>query len=402
MARVFNSGAELNTATAGIEFDTTTGGGSIAPITADAVGSRYQWQTTDSIYTNTAFLDAETTNDYYSSLHFMIDTWGNTINATVFFEYTTAAGQRNLQLRLTNARVLQLLSYNDTVLVTGPTLAVGQVYHIETHFAYGAGGSTGYLRVDNVDYGSGQVSNGALHTKIANVIWGSIGGSTTTTLLNFDNIIINDSTGANENTWVGDQRLLFSRASVQGHDANTDGTPATYHQKQGGGAASGDNLNYQEVDEVTPDDATSYFRKNTNNAFRDWLVPESLATMGSISSTDDIKCLSVGGRIGANGASARQFKYCITPDGTWASATFSSFLNANANAWFMYDVNDHPSRPLFITYPAIKASAIADYEFGVESADDTTASNTRYTTVWLEISYAAPTGTSLLSCLGAG
>jgi len=97
----------------------------------------------------------------------------------------------------------------------------------------------------------------------------------------YDDIYICDNSGSFQNTWPGEGELIIMRP-----DANS-GTP----QWARGGTDSG--ANWSQVEEIPPDDVTTYVESNTNNQVDEYTLE---ATPSAMDSTDTILWVGVGAR----------------------------------------------------------------------------------------------------------
>lgn len=410
MARIYENGAELNTTTAGIEIDATVGTGTVSVQSTTTNYSRYAYTVSVSsvsfdTYFTGSITSADAAADRYIKFDLRIAAWSYVAEASppVVMKILDAAGDRNFQLELDPAtRAISVLSASDATVFSGPVLATGTWYTIEIYFQYGLNASTATLRVNGVPIGKGTVGAASSYhaTKLAFGIFNNPDAGTST--INIDNIIVNDTSGTSQNSWVGNQALLFFRPISAG-----DAPPAGDHYwaASGGTIDSGnDGLNYQEVDEITPDTNTTWIRKSHADVGQfaiDWYDPETIATTGHITSVMPIECVSVNGQMGGTGTTSRRFTY-IFQTASGGTKVSSTGLEANANAWFIGDVNDLPSKPYLVSYPAgASGASVVNYQFGLE-ASMVDAREIRASTVWMGISFEYKPSNKLLTLLGCG
>jgi hypothetical protein len=118
-------------------------------------------------------------------------------------------------------------------------------------------------------------------------------GNTATADLYFDDFAVNQGTGSFQTSYPGQGNIVYLHPNAAG-DNNTWETSA-------GGAGSA--TNYQAVDEVTPDDATTYLKRITTTIkVDDYNVTDS-STAG-IDPYDSISLVQVGMRAKATSATA--------------------------------------------------------------------------------------------------
>lgn len=428
MANIYLTGAEIDavpTTAPFYEYDSITG---TAPTRTTTItkGSRaaYQFTTTPvaaTSYIRKAVVGAETTNDYFGKFDLYVDLFSNTITPTVIFETLSGAGNRNLQIQLNTSRQIELLNYADAVLVTGPVLALDTWYTISWRFQYGAGGSTGYLYLDNALIGSGTVSNGATSNKMTDIIFGLIGQpSVTNTIAVHDNIIVNDSTGTNDNSFPDYTERVVHAYGVAGFDGR--GGTNTYWATTAGGNSSGTINNYTLNNQNPPDDGANYTRRNAISPagdYIDWYDIESVATINSgisgtgISSTDAVKVIQLGAQVGSGSGTPgnRFFKYrCVANSANVATPNASADVFTNVNGYAMMSVADTPGQyvptAVFYTDETSSAWTVAKLDTMLIGlfADGAVGDNVRIPAIWAAIRYYTPAATTnrRLTLLGAG
>lgn len=374
-------------------------------------GSRYSFQCSvpggGTRYAYTPFLAANGTNNIYVKFDWYMETDAFGSNQPIIFEFLDASLNRNAQLRFIGfTNVLEVLNASDTSVITGPTISTGQWYQIELSFIYSAGGSTSELKVNGVSYGSAATGVSGVSNHATHVLWGATeSASGGTSVMYFDNIIVNDSTGSSETSWVGDQRVLQAHPVAMG-DAVTDTDASPYlWQTSGGGLTSGDLTNWNRVDEVQPDDNTTYSRANLGQHYFDIYAVETRATVGHVAATDAITFVNVMGKMAGTGGTSRPFRYFFQYDSSGTGATYTGDLEANANAWFWGDVNDKGWSILHPLYPSSKVGSDLDsMEIGVYK-NDGTSRTVNVSTIWLEFTYQVPAPAATanyLSLLGVG
>lgn len=104
----------------------------------------------------------------------------------------------------------------------------------------------------------------------------------------YDDIAANDGNGSTQNSWPGAGSIVHLKPNATGDN--------NQWLKQTGAAA--DANNFQSVDELTPDDATTYLRRTTSSTPIDDYNVESSASAG-IGANDNIKLVQVGCRVGS-------------------------------------------------------------------------------------------------------
>lgn len=140
------------------------------------------------------------------------------------------------------------------------TLSADTWYRIEMKYDF-TGGSGHYIisaQIDGSVFASVSTGTQAITSSDKALILGGNLGSETTTTGDwfFDDVAINDSTGSSQTSYPGGGSVIVLRPNAAG-DVNTFGT-------QTGGTAGAAN-NYGRVNEVTPDDATTFNGSSTLN-----------------------------------------------------------------------------------------------------------------------------------------
>lgn len=288
MARKFTGGAEFNAgATADLDYDSTSG----STITYDTTTVRsggFSWK----------FVTAATgpflTRQYNSGNHnsfvraYILVSSMTTASSISICLIRDAVNGNNLDIRLTRVSAgtftLALSDEQNTVIIgTSGTLNTNTWYRVEFSYNFTTGAANAY--VDGVNFASGTAS---LSIASDTLRWGSLDNSTMT--LFFDDIAVNDETGSFQTGLPGSGKVIRLLPDSAG-DVNTFAT-------QTGGTAGAAN-NFTRVNEVKPDDATTFNGSNTLNQ-------EDLLNNGAsgIGATDTVNVVEVWGRYRNNVADA--------------------------------------------------------------------------------------------------
>lgn len=203
----------------------------------------------------------------------------------------------------------------------------------------------------------------------------------------FDDLIINDTGGSVENSWPS----IYEKV-IHGHP-NAAGDSNTW-EKSGGGAGS--STNYQDVDEITPDNGTTYLVRDTgaSNTPKDLYNIESSATIGLVTG-DTIVCIAVGARGGstsATSAAGRNVNVGIKAGGTEA---WSGSIDWSINGYTTH-ADPVPRVYKYVAYvdpsdaAAWTLSKIDSLQIGVR-ANSAATTDVRVSTVWVAIGYIPST-----------
>jgi|GEM_PF-1292370 len=155
--------------------------------------------------------------------------------------------------------------------------------------------------------------------------WGMELASSSTWAVYFDDLAVNDNGGLSQNSLPGEGSIIHLKPNAAG-DVNTFAT-------QTGGTAGSSN-NFTRVDEVTPDDATSFNGSSTLNQQDLFNVSDS-----GIGASDTVNVVSVGARLRNNvvdATTAIKLEIEKTTGGTIAQ---SAAIIANTTTW----ANNNPS-----------------------------------------------------------
>lgn len=178
--------------------------------------------------------------EVYVKVYGLVDTNALTATLTVRSDVTATL----FQIQLIGNSVIRLL-VNGTVRVTSSFLAsINTWWLMEAHLKMADAGEVS-LRVNGVDAGTwnGDTKPGA-DTGLTYLSVGNANGGSS----RWDDIAVNDTTGAEDNSWCGSGHVIALRPNAAGD--STVWTPNT-------------GANYAAVDEVTPDGDTTYVASGT-------------------------------------------------------------------------------------------------------------------------------------------
>lgn len=313
MARIWTSGFELNSTTANVEFTSSTG----TIITSSPHTGTYSGAITSATsgtfkgfgYT---FETANTVGPFFFRFWLQVVTAPNATTTIVGLQQST--GFENLTIQLTTSRTLILFTQDGAVQIgsasSALTLATWYCVEMRMDNSPASGSMVGEARLNGVVFAtSSTLTSTNMTAGIFQLKLGvNLEGETATTLsIQFDDLALNNGSGSFQNTYPGQGQVLRYSPNAAG-DSNTFGT-------QVGGTTGGAN-NFTRVNEVTPDDATSY------NA--SILAASDLFTMGAVGGTlpagATINVVQIGGRVanitGADTTASLQFQIEQTSGGT--------------------------------------------------------------------------------------
>lgn len=292
-------------------------------------------------------------------------------------------------IRLTSTGTLQLYNQEDTAQVGSDSepLLLNRWYCIEVNVDSTTIASTvTSARIDGTQFASGTVN---LTSGIARFLLGNTTTTDSTLDIYYDDIAINNTSGSFQNSWPGPGSIVHLKPNATG-DSNgfTVGVGGT------AGAAN----NFTRVQEVTPDDATTYNAVSVLNATDLFNVDDS-----GIGFRDTVNVVAIGGRfadlVGADATAAFKFELEKTGSGTKSQ---SAAIIPNSTTW---KTNGTAS----LNYPLVTYQDPDGANWTKTTLDSmqvgyiVTATNVQsiaVSTVWASVDYTPATHT--LSALGAG
>jgi len=278
MARLWSSGFELNSVTAGMEWTVLTNSPTIQTTTVRSG--------TYAMRVNPAGATANLAYDFLASgggtdnlfLRFYLRIASST-NALddIFRIRDTAAAVNVAGFRLNSDRTLELWDSGNVTQIGSDSsaLSVDTWYRIELKYEYHATTPTVTGYIDGTSFATGTLVN--LGNNNPNrILLGAI--TATTCDLYFDDVAVNDSTGSFQNDLPGEGEIIHLRPNATGDNNALGGLGAT--------------TNYQSVDEVTPDDGITTVSSLTDDVgdTDDYGVAD---TPAALASDDTINCVQL-------------------------------------------------------------------------------------------------------------
>lgn len=291
MARLWQSGFELNSITGDVEFSTISGTASISSTTVRTGGfaGRTNPAAATGFFRQVIFAaDSSTVVFFRAYLRIAAAPGASTVVMRISNNLDNACAQ----LQLTSTRTLILLNAAATQ-VGSPSavLSLNQWYRVELKLDASASPGTLDARVDGVSFAAGANSAQSPWRK---VIVGPVTAATTCDLF-WDDLAVNDTTGTAQNSWPDDGQIINLVPNADG-DAHAWGDTTN---------VAGTTNNFTLVDEVPPNDATDLVQSVTLNAEDMYNVTDP-----ALGSAVRINCVLVGGRHRNNTADATTaFRY---------------------------------------------------------------------------------------------
>lgn len=389
MARLWQCGFEQNTFSADVEITAMVG---TLTMSTTTVRSGSYAARVSSLTSGVArsvsykFASANGNGPYFFRACFRFATFPSAANRIILLQ--NSAGTTRAWIDIDSGGVLRL--FDGAGQITGTvTLSSNTWYVIEMWYDASGAGSTDTLKacVDGIEFAASTTRN---HGSGINtfIVGGNLGTEANTTGDWFiDDLAVNDSTGASQTSYPGMGKIIHLKPSAAG-DANTFGT-------QVGGTAGAAN-NFTRVNEVTPDDATSYNGSSATGQEDLFNVDDS-----GLSASDTINLVAVGVRMAASGVDPSitlKLEILKTSGGTKAQS--SSFFVSSAT-WHSNTLPaDGPGNYKLVRYTDPDGAAWTNstldsmqigYLFGTANVQSIRVSN-----LWASVEYipgAAPSGT---------
>ena len=286
MARLFSSGFELNSTTAGVEF--TSISGLIMSISTTTVRSgTYALRINPSANAGTLkyqYRGSDTQGDTYIRFYLRIATAADANRIPFVIEST--AGDDLASIRVNSNNTLELWDDLGGVQVGSDSsaLSTDTGYRIELRINDTTAASTNLeARIDGTSFASGTVDHTGGPFQAVFQLGPSGGANTFDSFI--DDVAINDNSGSFQNSWPGEGEIIHLRPNATGDNSAWGGTNT-------------------DIDEVTPDDNTTFINSYTLNETEDVNLD---ATPAGLASDDTINCVQVGVRYTRNAANPASF-----------------------------------------------------------------------------------------------
>lgn len=370
MARLWSSGFELNSATAGVEMT------AVNSVTIDSTTFRsgaYSLKIDSSLDSTRITYRSGSGTQESIFVRFYLRLENHTSALTDIFAFLNNTSVV-ISVRVDTDGHLELWNVEDNAQIGSDSsiLSTDTWYQIEVNTDTSTlAATTASARIDGVEFASGSSDlsvafNGVMFRKSAGVSgdW------------NIDDVAINDTTGSSQNSWPGEGEIIHLRPNAAGDNAAWTDVPS--------------DTNHGSVDEVTPDDATTIVQSSNTGDIDDYNID---ATPAALASDDTINCVQVGFRFRKSTTSGNpnQFKVRIKAS---ASGTVeeSAAITYDATGWVTNAAAAPRNHPLTL-YDLPGASTTAWTKSDLDSAQiginhsDRQAGNTEVSTIWLLVDH---------------
>lgn len=277
MARLWSSGFELQSVTAGVEFDSSNSTGTKSISTAVKRSGAASLRLNPSAaywFLGHQYRSNATTSKVYARFYLYAGTLPGGSVSIFAFAASTTGGNSGAQLKLNADGTLQLGYYDGSWHDVGsPSSALIPLvwYRIEVSYDDSNANNTITARLEGVEFASG---NGGNLGGNGCIQLGALFDSSTMDI-NFDDVAVNDESGSYQTSFPGEGRIIHLNTSASGD--NSSWTAST------GNA-------WDCIDETPPSD-TDYIDTSTLNAISDFNVSDS-----GLDSNVTVSLVSVGAR----------------------------------------------------------------------------------------------------------
>jgi hypothetical protein len=400
MGRLWQSGLELNSATSAVECDTISGAGVSIDSSIKRTGS-YSLKLTSSNGTRQGivqqFASAAGNGPFYLRFYIYIGTAPTGNNGIAVFSSGSLINSAiQAYIYMTSSSTL-VLNYNNAGSLTqigsaSSALSTATWYRIELKVDKSGGNGANIVEglIDGVSFASASnltIQSGSLAVRLGTNM---AANPDTAGVLYFDDVAINDSTGSFQTGYPGSGQIIHLKPSSAG---DSNGFLA-----QVGGTAGSTN-NFTRVNEIPPDDATSY-----NGAAL--LSAEDLFNCddSGIASGDTVNVVAVGVRmadlVGADATAAFKLEIEKTSGGTKSQ---SATLIPNSTSWIT-NASAVPRNYPLVTYQDPDSSnwtqsTLDSMQIGyIQTA--TNVQTIAVSNVWASVDYTLALASSTASTLG--
>lgn len=372
MARLWSSGFELNSLTANVEFTSVTGSPTIQ--TSIVRSGTYAMRSNPTGATAFVEYTYGSSNSVAAYVRFFIYIATATDALDKIFQFGgSSPGIDEVSIRMNSDRTLEL--WNDAGVGSqlgsnSDALNTDQWHMIEVFWDASSGTST-EARLDGVSFASGNATGSA-----AGVVFAKFGCVTTTTAdLYFDDIAINDDSGSFQNSWPGEGGIIHLRPNAAGDDEQWV-------------------FDYDRIDEVTPDDGSTFIAHNILNQTAEFNLD---ATPTDLASDATVNVVQVGTRFhgsasssnasfvlrikATSGGTVEESSAITPPNTTWVTNAIAAPRNYHMT---LYDLPGSST-------DAWTKTTLDTAQIGVRISTQNT-NNVDISTMWLLVDYTAGEG----------
>ncbi len=394
--RLWSSGAELNTLTANVEITGSAGTVSVSSSTKRSGDYAFRANPTSSTGTiYKTWANSAQSNKFWFRQYIRIAT---APGADTYIMQIGNGSSGKISVRMSSSSTLQLRNEEDNANIgsASSALSTNTWYRLEVYInTTTLSTTTATMLLDGTQISTSSSEN--LAAGVDRWTWG-VANSTTADLF-FDDLAVNNSSGRSTDNWPGEGNIVHMQPDADGDNTAWGGYPS-------------DTNDYDDVDEVTPNDSTDFIRSTTQNQLDDVNL-ESSSNAG-ISAGDYIKLVSVGARFGICGAVIPE-PACSIGNGdvnykTRIKASASGTTEESASTGIddliggYVTNNDDTARLNALTIYDLPGSSTTQWtttnldsaQIGIRN-DDPNGTGFKMTAIWLQVEYVSLTGGRLIS-----
>ena len=388
-SRLFTSGFELNSVTAGVEWTTLNNNGTIRTSKTHVRTGVYALEVTaptSSVPTTVGYTFANTAGNgpYYARFYLYIASMPTGADDEIASFKNVSNGTTEVFLRLqTNGQVVMInANGGGTVGSSSAALNTGQWYRFEMKFdrTGGAGASTLEWKLDGAVQAT--ASNLTLGAGILafHIGTNTAGGGTTGVDLYFDDVAINDAIGSSQNSYPNAGNEILYMPSGAG-DSNT------MHTSTG---STGTTNNFISVKDVPPDDATSFLEGTTTAAGSDFYATAPTSTTITLPANSTAQVVQVFSRYTGGSSSANSTFKMQLKNASGGTASTSVGITPSSTTWLTSTTS-----ALFVFYTDPTGAAWTNSNLGTfQIGEQISGANTnvaKVSSVWAYVDYTTAT-----------
>lgn len=389
MARLFTTGFELNTTTAGYDFSTNSGG-SVSSTTYRSGSYSFRTNPTSSGAAAVVFRPktTATADGYYIRAYVYVASYPSANDKDILTIWSTASptGTKKFALRMSTTGVIHAYNYEDSAQVgnASDALSLNTWYRLELKYDCTTLSSTAVeVRLNGASFATGTINLAAGLIEVCLGTW-----STDTYDMYWDDFAINDDSGSFQTSWPDEGSVITLIPNANGDNSAWTGSDGNSTD------------NYALVTDI--DDAT-YVQSNTANQIDDYNLGASPAELAS---THYVNLTQVNVRFAISSASGADPDFVARIKAS-ASGTVEESGNLSGSGSTTYYTNTPNTASPYVsaltTYDLPGASTTAwsktdidNAQIGVrESVTDTHYA--RVSGIWLTVDFTKPRSISIAS-----
>lgn len=368
MARLYQTGLELNSTTSGVEAAAYNGTTSI--VTSNILSGTYAIRCNPSANLSHMALEIYSSNTqavtYFRAYVYIVT--APSAQTQILHIGGTSGSLHLVSIRCNTDRTLQLYNEEDssTIGSASSALSLNTWYLVELSLdttTLSSSAVEGKINCVSFASGTANLANGQSRCRVGNP------NTSTTYNIYFDNIAINDNSGSFQNSYPGQGKIIHLRPNAAGDNAAWTGS-------------------YTDIDEVTPDDTTTKLSSNT----LDQITDVNIDSPSALGDQDTINVVAVGVRYNGVGASANASFVLRIKASASGTVEESSAITPSNTTW-VTNANAVPRNYPLVLYDLPGASTTPWKKNDLEQAQigvrlsSTSTNAAQVSTLWASIDY---------------